>query len=230
MDIGTIGITNTGRDATTWHPNQVGQMNTFTAMGDVIGSYDSYEGDFGKLATYIDANTDVGGGAFVVSEYMDFNVLSANHIYNTEGYFYAGASGAYAEMNMKFIGSMYVWSEADDSGVNCLVGSNIYKQAIVKQNGVTEGDISIQVVTTGQAQMDNQYAWGFGIGEHGTVTADYSSGTNYVSATGNGNYWQQAFGNDYTELNGITLLGGGSLTTSGTFSGGLLGTYTMEGN
>jgi len=230
IDNGFVTVLHTGEDASTWHPGQVGQSNYFTASGDVIGTYDSYEGTFGRLSTYIDAGTDIGGGTFTVSEYMDFNVLSANHIYNTEGYFWAGASGLDAEMNMKFVGSMYVWSEADDSGVNCLMGSSIYKVAEAWQNGGLEGSIGIQVNTDGLAWMDNQYAWGFGIGEHGSVTADYSLGTNHIGSTGTGIYQQTAFGNDYLEFNGIVLNSGGSASISGGFTGGYTGTYTMSGN
>ena len=230
MNSGIITVQNDGNDASTWHPGAIGQSSGFVAVGDVIGTYDSTEGVYGKLATYVSAYTDVGGGMFHATDYMNFNVLSANHNYNTEGYFTAHAEGAYAEMNMKFIGSMYVWSEADDGGINNLVGQNIYKTADVYQNNVCEGSIGIGIVTDGQAYMDNQNAWGFGIGEHGTVTADYNSGVNYIGSTGTGIYTQTAFGKDYLEFNGIVLNGGGSASIIGGFTGGYADTFTMAGN
>jgi len=238
QDSGTTVITTVGIDTSGYHTGQTAQVNTFIYSGNVEGTYDSFEynnptNSFGKLNTFISAKTDGGGGGFQVNEYMDFNILSANHIYNTEGFFTAGASGAYAEMNMKFIGSMYVWSEADDSGANCLIGQNIWKNAWVNQSNVLQGEIYIGITTDGQAQMWNAGDWGFGIGEHGTVTADYGSGLNYISATGSGTYSQWVYGNDYAEINGIVLLGGtGGLPFGfgGPFFGGLTGTYTMEGN
>ncbi len=229
FDIGSLSILNNGIDSSTWHTGSVGQSSLFSASGDVQGSYYSVEGNFGQLHTTINANTDVNGGMFTLSEYVDFNVVSANHIYNTEGFYTAGALGAYAEMNIDVHGSMYVWSEHDQSG-SVLVGQDIYQTGTVKQSSVIEGAIGIQVTTDGSAQMWNDQAWGFGLWESGAVSADYSSGLNHISSTGAGTYMQSAFGIDYAELNGITLLGGGTLSTIGSFTAGLLGTYTMEGN
>jgi len=235
MDSGTVVITSTGKDASTWHPDQIGEINTFTISGDVIGTYDSYEGVYGRLGTYVNAYADTHGGSFYVRDYQNFDVLSANIIYGFEGSYEAWASGLDAEMNMQFIGHSTGFQEATvPYWQEELKGSNIGKYAEVNQTGVLQGQIYFEVVTTtGTAWMKQPQQWGWSVtgSSVGQVSTEYN-GYNQpreVYATGNGQFFEAGYGLDYLEFESIVFAGGGSYSAGGSFTDGMAGTYHLLG-
>ncbi len=187
---GDLDITTTGIDSSAWHPGEVGEVNTFSAEGQFTVSYDSYSGSFGKLSTFVNA-ASVTGGAFLMTDTQNFDILSANHNYGTTGVFTALAesSDSVAGMNLKSIGSMYVWSEASNGGVG-LSGQYIAKQYNMTTNNVLTSTMTISAITDGLASIWNSAAWGFGANENGTITTNYSGGTRSLTATGTGMYQQ----------------------------------------
>jgi len=185
---GTLVVTATGVDTSTWNPGSVGQTNTFTALDSFTASYNAYSGPYGRLNTYVNAGTTTGG-TFTMVDTQDFNILSANHNYNTVGTFVAGASGVTAGMNLKSIGSMYCWSEASNGGVG-LYGESIGKSYDMLTNSVLTSTMLIQANATGGASISNSAAWGFGANENGTITTNYNGGTRLLMASGIGNYTQ----------------------------------------
>ena len=232
---GTTTITTVGKDATTWHPNQVGEVNTFTYSGDVKGTYDSEEGVYGRVNTWIHAYTDSGGGSFFVQDYQDFDVLSANIIYGFEGYYEAWASGSYAEMNMKFIGHSTGFQEATDPyWQEALIGSNIGKYAEVNQSGVLQGKIYFEVVTNETAWMKQPQSWGWSISGSsvGQVSTEYSGyiDPREIYATGSGMFIESGYGKDYLEFENKVFLSGGTYSATGVFNDGMSGTYHLLGN
>jgi len=231
IESGTLTVIHTGKDTTFWHPGQIGEVNQFDAAGDFEGTYiGQTSGPYGGLFSRVNAESD-SWASFWAQDWQHFNVLSGNHIYNTDGYFAAWASGDPAEMNMKFVGSMYVWSEATNPYYEpCLLGSSIGKHAVVTQSGVLEGDLLLAVSTTGFATLQNSNIWGWGISEGGSAYTNYGGGTRSVSATGNGIYQQNGYGKDHLRFNGLEFPSGGYVSLTGYFIGGISGTYDMEGD
>ena len=230
VDDGSITITATGIDTSSWHTGDVGHENQFRAEGSFTGTYSVSQGTYGGLGAFI--NADASSDAdFYFEDYLDFNVLSGNHIYDTEGWFGAMALGDGATMNLKSVGSMYVWSEATNPYWKDPIGGNVIgKYAYVEQDGDSEVYLEIYVETEGYATMDNSNIWGWGIGETGTATTHYNGGTRYISATEDGYIYQEGFGNDFLEFYGLIFDGGGAWIAEGYFFDGLSGTYSMEGN
>lgn len=228
---GHLVIEHSSEDSSSWHPGEIGQTNTFEGTGSFIGAYSGYTGNYGSLSTYVNAEAN-SWAQLEVTDYQNFNVLSANHIYNTEGFFSAGAQGDGAELNLKMIGSMYVWSEATNPySQPALFGEDIYKHLQVNQSDVVQTDLGLAVDTTeGTATLYNSNIWGWGISESGSGYTNYAGGTRTVTATGTGSYMQTGFGLDYLEFNGFVAPSGGSLILSGGFASGLTGTYSMSGN
>jgi len=227
---GELYIEHVGKDWSSWHRGQTGEINTFEAQGSFQGEYCSSTGKYGSLWTRINAESH-SPAWFHVSDYQDFNVLSANHIYNTEGYFDAWAIGDPAELNMKFVGSMYVWSEATEPwSAKCLKGNIIEKWTRVYQSGVLQAELDLWITTNGTAYLCNSNIWGWGINEHGRAFTDYGGGTRTFVATGTGQIEQYGFGNDYLEFNGFTFPAGATVWLQGTFNNGASGTYDMEGD
>lgn len=222
-----LSIYTEGKDGTAWHPGNVGQFNTFDAEGAFTSHYSSASnGNYGILGSYVNA---VGSADFVMTDIQDFNVMSGNHHYNTVGYFCAEAYGEDAAMNLKSIGSMYVWSEATNPcSQPSLRGAYIEKSVGVKTDSSLTAYLDMSVSTTsGIATIANSNIWGWGINENGTITSNYNGGTRNVSATGDGNYSQIAFGTSQLNFNGFNF-GSGVAQLIADFVGGMSGTYTMD--
>jgi len=233
MDVnsGSVGVTTNGIDSSTWHPGSVGQANGFAGIGGFNGNYVVYGGSYGALNAQINAVSKPGGADFQFGDTLDFNVLSGNHNNNVIGDFSAHASGndGNVAMNLKSVGSMYVWSEATNPySMPALQGNLIEKGATVTKNTVPVAQGYIGVLTNGLATISNSNIWGWGIGETGTLTTNYGGGTRTVSATGLGTYTQNGFGQAYLTYNGFTLPGGGNAATNSTFNGGISGVYQMD--
>lgn len=240
---GDVTVTATGLDTSTWHPGSTGQIDTFHATGGFTASFTSSVGAYGKLHTSVNADGAYGAGAtFQLDSYQDFNVLSANHINNVEGSFtaFAGANDNDVAMNLKTAGSMYVWSEATNpSRAPGLMGEFIYKFSQVDVNSVITAWLYQSVGTDGTANMHNSNIWGWSIGETGTLTTNYGSGTRDVSATGDGTFILDGAGNNELTMNGFiatssgsstvlgTLPAGGAITTIFNFVNGMTGDYSM---
>lgn len=228
--IGNLSITTNGIDSSTWHPGQTGQINTFMGSGDFAASIRANSGNYGALGTYVNASTATGA-AFLMTDTQNFNILSANHNNNVVGNFAAGASGTNAAMNMKSIGSMYLWSEATDPySAAPLQGSSIFKQATTTKDSVQIAGLYVGVSTTGTATMSNSNIWGWGISENGNAYTNYGSGTRNISSTGAGTLSQNGFGaNNFSYNANYTMPGGGSVVPGGfLFNNGISGTYNMS--
>lgn len=219
---GSVVITATGIDASTWHPGAVGQVNNFTASGEFTVQYDAYAGSYGSLQTYVNASSTLGA-TFTMTDAHDFNILSANHNYNTTGVFYARATGVDAEMNLKSIGSMYVWSEATNPySQPALQGSYIEKDYQMYTSSVLTATMNLTVVTTGSAHLHNSNIWGFGGWEDGSISTNYGSKTSgnirTVHATGAGSATQY-----------ISAINGGYSDTSGVVDGAPIVAVDIDG-
>lgn len=232
VDSGSINITASGIDTSVYHTGSVGQRNTFLGSGDFIGTYSVSQNQYGALDARI--NTDASSWAsFDFEDYLDFDVLSGTVTHNEEGWFGAFASGNGATMNLRSVGSMYVWSEATNPYWEDPIGGNtIEKWALLTESGVWQGYLDILVITSGYATMDNSNIWGWGIHEtdytgQGRAFTNYAGGTRTITATGSGYFYQEGYGKDYLNFNGIEFLGGANMILSGPFSGGLSGTYSM---
>jgi len=237
---GDVTITTTGVDSSTWHLGEVGEVNTFDATGTFVVSYDSYVGNYGALSTYVNASSPTSA-AFTMTDTHDFNILSANHSYDTEGTFTAVASGTAASMNIGSIGSMYLWSEANyPYSTPALQGSNISKSYSMYTDDALTAMMVVGATTTGIAVMDHSNQWGFGSGEVGSIDGSKSS-SNYIVAVGTGTYQQyisagtnvvsgtaaQVDGNPV--VIGATLPGG-SVNVILNFLNSLTSVYSMNGN
>jgi len=234
MDIdinnGKLDLTVYGIDTSTWHNGQTGETNELQATGDFKGTYKVNSGNYGALQSYVNLASDTSA-EFIMEDWQDFNVMSANHNYNTNGYFYSRSAGNNAEMNIKSIGSMYVWSEATNPyWENSLKGNEIEKNAQTTQNGELITDLYMGVFTDGTAEMYNSNIWGWTNGEHATSSTNYGGGTRTVQATGNGVFVEYGYGKNSLTFNGFTFGGGSSATFSSPFAGGMSGTYSMSAN
>jgi len=237
MDVGfgNVNITATGFDSSTWHPGSIGQQNQLMATGGFIGTYSVNQGNYGSLNSYVNLNSYPGGADFVFQDYQDFNVLSANHTNNVEGTFYARAAGNNDQvaMNLKSVGSMYVWSEATNPySAPSLQGNYIAKEVTTKKDGILKTDLGLSVSTDGLATMSNSNIWGWTNGETGTSSTNYSGGIRNVTATGSGQLVQFGLGTNSLTYNADYVLPGGGSATGGivSFNNGLNGTYSMSAN
>lgn len=233
MDVngGSVDITTNGIDHTAWHPGQIGETNRFTGQGDFIGNYHSNEGTYGTLNSFVNVNGDTYGADLVMRDTQNFNVMSGNHNNNVVGNFYAHASGSdnQVAMNLKSIGSMYVWSEATDPYWNApLRGNLIEKEVWTTKNGNTKTDLYLGIGTSGITTMSNSNIWGWTNGETGSSDTNYGGGTRSVSATGQGWITQNGFGQNYLNFNGLILNNGGSVWMNGNFNNGMNGNYNMN--
>jgi len=231
---GFVGINARGIDSSFWHTGEVGQNNIFTGTGSFTGTYRVVGGNYGSLQTFINVASS-SSASFDMQEQIFFNILSANHIYNVEGFFEAWASGDDGvEMNLKSIGSMYVWSEATNPySEPPLQGQYIGKMALVwdwDESDAPQAYLWLDVSTDGSATMSNSNIWGWSISESGSATTNYAGGTRTVSATGDGYLYQEAYGEDYLTFNGATLPGGGYASLGIDFDSGITMTYQMTGN
>jgi len=242
---GSVTVDVDGIDTSAWHPGSIGQSDTFSAAGGFTASFDVYAGSYGSLASYVNADGAYGTGAvFTLDSFQDFNVLSANHIYNNIGSFQAVATGVddNVAMNLKTAGSMYVWSEATNPYWQPgLQGSSIYKSATMSNPGAPTAKIEQWISTDGLATMYNSNIWGWGIYESGALTTNYGGGVRTVTATGNGESVIQGYGN--TSFSGVTAwtAGNGAGTSSWSvnpgafaqvinFVNGITGTYSASAN
>ena len=242
VPLGSVNVTLTGFDSSVWHPGSIGQQINLTAgdgmggLGSFVGTMTVNQGNYGSLQTYVNLNSYAGGAGLEFTDYQDFNVLSANHINNVEGYFYAAAMGnnGNVQMNLKSIGSMYVWSEATNPGAaNPLQGNYIEKHVWTTQSSVPKTDLQLLVVTSGLATMSNSAAWGWTNGETGTSNTNYSGGTRNVSATGTGTLVQNGFGANFLSYSASYTMPGGGTAGGGAWNfnpGGISGTYCMSAN
>lgn len=205
---GNLNITVTGIDSSTWNPGSVGQVNTFTAVGQYTVDYKSYTGVYGKLNSYVNAESTTGA-AFQMTDHQDFDILSANWNYHTVGDFTAYASGTSAQMNVGSIGSMYLWSEANyPYSTPALQGDTIYKNYNMETSGILTATMYVGVTTSGVATMDHSAQWGFGSSAKGSIDGSKSA-TNTVTATGTGHYQQYV-------ASGTTLTSNANFTADGT--------------
>jgi hypothetical protein len=232
MDVngGTVTVTTSGIDSSTWHPGVTGETNTFSGAGGFTGTYKSYGGNYGALASYINANSKAGGATFVFTDTQNFDVLSANwntHVVGNSASVATGGDSNVA-MNLKSIGSMYVWSEAtNEYWKPGLQGNYIEKDAWVTTSGNPTAGIFMNTLTTGLATIQNSNIWGWGIDAHGLATSNYGGGTRTMTATGDGTYNQSAFGQSLLNFNGGSS-GGGNATFIWNFTGGLTEPYNMD--
>lgn len=230
VDNGVVEITTNGIDHSIWHPGSIGQQNSLDAIGNFIGTYKATEGNYGALSSYVNVNA-VGAGAYIsMIDEQDFNVLSANHINNVTGVFFATAAGPNASMNLASVGSMYVYAEATSPYYEPgLQGQFIEKGISTKQNNVTQSELYLSVNTNGIAFLSNSNIWGWSNSETGSSTTNYAGGIRAVSATGDGAYTQTGYGADSLIFNGINF-GAGSAVLLANFNGGMSGTYSMSAN
>jgi hypothetical protein len=227
---GVVTVVTNGIDTSAWHLGSIGQTDTFNAVGGFTASYDAYAGNYGSLNTYVNASSGAGGATFTLNSYQNFDVLSANWNTHVIGNFLAIATGNdnQVAMNLKSIGSMYVWSEATNGGVG-LRGNGILKEVWTTQSGVLMTDLLMSMQTTGIASISNSNIWGFDNRASGTLSStNYGGGTRTVSATGTGTYNQTGYGANLLNFNGFNLPAGGSMQIIGNFVGGFSGTYTMD--
>jgi len=246
---GTLGITTQGFTSATppgsgVTPGALGEINTLYAGGTFQGTYLTSVSNYGILGTYVNANANGGGGAaFVMTDHQIFDAMSGNHHNGITGDFFASASGGMsgadylaspdAAINMKSIGSMYVWSEATNPGGQPpLQGNYIEKRVWTTQDGTLKTDLGLGVNTDGLATMSNSNIWGWGNGDTGTSSTNYGGGTRNVSATGTGTLVQNAWGaNGWTYTASYTSGGGGGGGGGvWNFTGGITGTYSMSAN
>lgn len=189
---GDLDITTTGVDSSTWNTGSVGQVNTFSADGQFVVSYDSYAGNYGSLSSYVNAQS-TAGALFTMADTQDFNILSANHNYNTVGTFTAIANNPTGStaMNLKSIGSMYCWSEATNPySQPALQGTLISKQYDMNTASVLTSTMYIGAVAANGVGISNSNIWGWGANENGTITTNYSGGIRSLTASGVGSYTQ----------------------------------------
>jgi len=239
MDVGfgSVNTTITGIDTSTWHNGQMGQQINLAANGGFQGTLLVNQGNYGILNSFVnlDSATYGIGANLQFSDHQIFNVMSGNVTNNVEGYFYAQAAGnnGNVEMNLKSIGSMYVWSEATNPGGQPpLQGNYIEKRVWTTQDGTPKTDLGLWVNTDGLATMSNSAAWGWTNGQSGTSSTNYGGGTRNVSATGSGTLVQNAWGaNGWTYTASYTSGGGGGGGGGvWNFTGGITGTYSMSSN
>ena len=232
LDNANVNTYADGKDTTTWHTGVVGETNSFTGAGYFSGNWhSSTNGNYGILGSFVNVNSKPSGADFELTDSQDFNVMSGNHVNNVVGGFYAHASGTTDQvaMNLKSIGSMYVWSEATNPYSNPpLRGNVIEKEVWTTKNTVPNTHLYLGVSTDGIASMSNSNIWGWGIGEKGEPTTNYGGGTRTVTATGAGSCQQDGFGANSLNFNGFSFGGGGSASLSGSFSNGMSGTYNMD--
>lgn len=231
VDSGTVAITASGFDHTTWHTGSIGQTDALTAMGGFSGTFKANEGSYGALNTFTNLASKDGGAAFTMTGTQDFNVLSGNHINNVLGGFYAFAAGGNNQvaMNLKSIGSMYIFSEATNPYSSAaLRGNAIEKEVWTTKNGAGKTDLYLGVWTDGVATMTNSNIWGFGIMESGASTTNYGGGTRTITATGTGTFQQNGYGQTALNFNGFVLPAGGTASLSGNFNSGFSGIYQMD--
>ena len=217
---GVVNITTTGVDSSTWNPGATGETNSFSAVGGFTASYDAYTGSFGKLNTYVNAGTTTGA-TFTMVDTQDFDILSANHNYGTVGTFTSVADGVNAGMNLKSIGSMYVWSEASNGGIG-LYGTTIGKRYDMLTNSILTSTMLVQATATGGASISNSAAWGFGANENGTITTNYGGGTRTLSASGAGSYIQYASAGTSITSNANMNVDGTPVVVNTTTGGGVV--------
>jgi len=232
---GSFSATYKSTDTSTWHPGVVGEQTTFTAVGGFSGSMTATTGNYGSTYSTINAVAKAGGADLRFSDSQDFDILSANWNTHIDGYFFARAAGSDAQttMNLKSVGTMYVWSEATNLGTPELRGGVIEKGVKTWKSDVLQADLYIGLTSSaGDAKTINSAAWGFGTyaGATGTSSTSYNGGTRTLSASGSGTYLQTGYGLEYLDFNGFVMGGGGSMTQSGSFAGGFTGTYSMTGN
>jgi len=231
---GGLSVTYKSTDSSAWHPGVVGEETAFSALGGFSGSMTATTGNYGSTQSTINADAKTGGASFSFFDYQDFNVLSANHINNVEGYFWAQASGIDTQttMNLKSVGSMYVWSEATNPYSKPeLKGGYIYKEVLTTKSDVLQADLFFTLTSSvGDATLQNSNIWGFTNGETGSSSTNYGGGTRTLSASGSGAYTQSGYGLDYLAFNGFVMGGGGTMTQSGSFASGFTGIYSMTGN
>jgi hypothetical protein len=232
LNVITNGYTSQNPPGSGVTPGALGEINTFEASGTFTGIYNTSVGNYGILGTYVNANANGGTGAgLLMTDYQNFDAMSGNHHDGIEGYFTAYAGGTNAAMNLKSIGSMYVWSEATNPySQPCLQGQEILKAVSTTQNGSPLANLSLGVSTDGTATMSNSNIWGWGTNDDGVATTHYAGGTRTVTATGNGTYLQSGSGANSLNFNGFSLPGGGSAGLTVNFVGGFSGTYSMNAN
>lgn len=222
---GALSVTVSGIDTSVCHPGSIGQTDTFTAVGGFTASFQSSVGPYGGLHSTVNANGAYSNPAgFQLDSYQDFNILSGNHNYNTEGYFTAIAenlSDDQVAMNLKTAGSMYVWSEATNpSWAPGLIGEYVYKGSQIDVNGILTAQLQQSVNTDGIADIHNSNIWGWGIRETGTLTTNYNGGIRNVSATGDGAFTLAGFGANELNINGTVNTSSGSVATTGAYPAG----------
>ncbi len=245
---GTLVVSASGLDTSFWNTGQVGQTDTFTAIGGFTADFvASASGIYGALGSNINADGAYGTGAtFQLDSYQDFDVLIANHYHGVEGFFtaFAGANDDDVSMNLKTAGSMSVWSEATNPYWQPgLMGEYISKYSQINVNTVTQAWLQQSVSTTGTATMSNgNAAWGWGNYESGNLNTNYAGGTRSVSATGDGAFTisgaalhtLNTFGTittgGSTVTTTLTAPSGGAITTIMNFINGMNGNYSMDAN
>jgi len=236
MDVnnGMVTIIATTYDHSTWHPGSAGGQETLTGVGSFTGTYKVSEGNYGALYGQVNLGDKGAGAIFTLSGTIDFDVTSANHNRGTYTNYYFEANGNNAAMNLKTVGSMYVWSEATNPYWQPPLQGNYiekYVESIKKSDSSTIGLTNIWVGTDGTATMSNSNIWGFGANENGKVTSHYggSGNTRTVTASGTGRYYQEAYGVNGVTFNGFTFGPGSNPIMTAPFSGGMSGNYEMTG-
>ena len=238
---GDVTVTTTGTDSSGFHPGEVGEVNTFIASGAFTASYDSYAGNYGSLRTYVNASTTTGA-SFWLRDTFDFHILSANNPVSTVGTFTAIAEGTTANMNLKTVGSMYVWSEATNPWSQPgLSGTHIAKQLDMNTGGPLTATMLVEVNAVNGASISNSNIWGLGADKNGGITTNYSGGARSITANGSGTYQQyisagtNATSNTTAVVDGnpvnvtTTLPAGGAINTILNFLGSMSSTYSMNG-
>ena len=239
---GSLSSTLSSYDNTNLHPGVLGETNTFTGVGGFKGSDIAYEQTYGSQSTYVNANGVasngyLNGANLKTVDDIHFDITSGNHENGINSEFTAIAQGSASAdptqnvgMNLKSVGSMYVWGEATNNYWLPPVQGQYIAKEVETTGPNTYADLVLSVGTTGVATMSNSNIWGWGADETGTATTNYAGGVRSLSSTGAGNYVQFGQGENTLTFNLLNMPGGGIFSTSGIFNNGLTGTYNMQGN
>ena len=252
---GTVDIDIRGYSSWSYQAGNLASRHTFHGEGDFKGDFDtSSHGTHGYLSSYVNAESN-GQAKFTVYGMQDFDVSSGNHNRNTVGEIEACAFGSdKAEMNLKLVGSMYIYKDATNPwNKNPVYGEgsdyDVYHLTRITDKGAD-----------GQLGTEDDSVIGFGITEfwrststHGTGTGSATFSYNNIwahytdedgkmdipgggsesmtaTATGTGSYYQEGYGKNNLVYNGLSMPGGGLMITKGTFYDGFSGNPSIHAN
>jgi len=246
IDISSIGIGTFNWWAESLVSNDfLGARHGFNAIGSYDVAASIGVGSYGQLHTIVEADSHGADADFRLWGIQNFDVTNG-HAPSTPymrtgelGAFVSGTAGAY--MNIDLTGSMYVFNDhgpytypttANPRWMLFGEGDYVVNHTVAMIDNTTAlpdaySQVGLSGVGDGAIGLSN--AWAFGTSNSGTIVYP-SSGTMYVQASGLGAYYQDAYGANYLNFNGLELPGGGTLNTSGVFNNGFYGNPSVEAN